>query len=44
MPEQLLEKEIKDKYLKVKRGIMRRMIENQAHNEVLRKWTIPQLK
>ena len=44
MPDIVLSKDIKVKFLKVKRGIMRRLIENQSQNETLRNWTIPYLK
>jgi hypothetical protein len=30
--------------MKMKVGIVRRMVENQANNEVLRKWKLPVLK
>ena len=32
------------RYMKMKVGIVRRMVENQANNEVLRKWKLPVLK
>lgn len=40
----MIPSDIKERFLKVKRGIMRRLIENQARDEALRKWTIPHLK
>jgi hypothetical protein len=36
--------DVKEGYIKMKVGIMRRMIKNQAHNQSLRKWKVPDLK
>lgn len=44
VPEKSISDEVKEKYMKMKRGIMRRMIENKAHDEILRKWNLPNLK
>ena len=44
VPDYVLSVDVKERYMKMKVGIMRRMIENQAQNEVLRKWKLPDLK
>ena len=44
VPDKVISDEIKEKYMKVKKGIMRRMIENKAHDKILRKWNLPNLK
>ena len=41
MPDIVLPQDIKERLMKVKKGITRRLIENQAQNEQLRTWTIP---
>jgi xylose isomerase len=44
VPDRVIPIEIKERFIKVKRGIMRRMVENQVKNESLRKWTLEHLK
>ena len=44
VPDTLMPKDVKEGYLKMKTNIMRRMVRNQAHNEALRKWKMPEIK
>jgi hypothetical protein len=44
LPANILTKDVKERYIKMKVGIVKRIIENQASNEVLRKWKLPVLK